>query len=453
MSGSRLVRNSPDLARLVEDGFAVRIVNGYLVVDDIPFVNDAAQVQRGSFLCPLDSDGATTVKPSTHVMCFIGGVPRDHRGQPLVGLINEHVEKWSAGPDLTAACGFSQKPHGGYQDFYDKVTYYTAMVISSAQALEPDASPYTFRPVETDEDDGVFRYLDTFSSRAGITELNDRLALAKVAIIGLGGTGAHILDALAKTTVREIHLYDRDHFRTHNAFRAPGAASIGDLVTGYLKVEYYERMYSAMRRGVVAHPAHVTSENVEELFDANFVFLAIDTGPDKQAIVEALTGRGLPFIDTGVGLNKEADGIAGALRIMTSLPGRNDHIGRDDLISYFAGENAEYDTNLQVDELNALTANLAMVRYKKHLGFYANVEGELHTVYVVNSGDLHHRYGGSDQPAVETGSDHEQPGGDREVEPECGLDDEPVPDGLVRHVREVDDAHDAQRPSRGGEVA
>ena len=44
MSGSRLVRSSPDLARLVQDGYAVRIVNGFLVIDDIPFVDDAAQV-------------------------------------------------------------------------------------------------------------------------------------------------------------------------------------------------------------------------------------------------------------------------------------------------------------------------------------------------------------------------------------------------------------------------
>lgn len=52
MFDSRLVRNSPDLARLVQDGFAVRIVNAFLVVDDIPFVDDNAQVQLGSLLCP-----------------------------------------------------------------------------------------------------------------------------------------------------------------------------------------------------------------------------------------------------------------------------------------------------------------------------------------------------------------------------------------------------------------
>lgn len=422
MSGSRLVRNSPDLVRLVQEGFALRIVEGFLVVDDIPYVDDNARVQWGSFLCPLDTSGTATAPPATHVMCFVGGVPRDQFGKPIKDLVHESVEKWSAGAGLTAACGFSQKPDGGYKDFYEKVTYYTAMVISPAQAVDPEASPYTFKPVKTDEDDGVFHYIDTFSSRAGITELNNLLALEKVVIVGLGGTGAHLLDTLAKTPALTLHLYDKDLFRTHNAFRAPGAASLDDLEAGLTKVEYYTRMYSRMRRGIVPHSVNVTAANVAELLNANFVFLAMDTGPDKKVIVEALIDNGIPFIDTGVGLSKDADGIAGQIRITTSTPGRSEHVSQDELISYFAGEDAEYDTNLQVDELNALTANLAVLRYKKLQRFYADVEDERHSVFVVNSGDLHYRYGASDAlTAVEDTDDHDH-------------DDY----GLLEHVKRVE---------------
>jgi hypothetical protein len=397
----------------VRDGFAVRIVGGYLVVDDIPFVDDAARVQRGSLLCPLDLSGATTAAPGTHVMCFVGGIPRDKDGHAIDGLVHEGVEKWSATPELTAACGFSQKPDGGYPDFYEKVTYYAAMITGPAQAIDPDATPHTFRPVQTDEDDGVFLYIDTFSSRAGITELNDRLALPKVVIIGLGGTGAHLLDVLAKTPVLAIHLYDGDVFRSHNAFRAPGAASLESVGAGMKKVDYYAAMYSVMRRGIVPHPVYVTAENANELLDANFVFLAMDTGPDKKAIVEALTANGIPFIDAGVGLIKEPGGINGQVRVTASTPERSDHIAEDGLISYFAGDDAEYDTNLQVDELNAITANLAVIRYKKLLRFYADVEDERHTVYVIDSGDLHHRYGNSEihggPAAPETTSGEDDP--------------------------------------------
>ncbi|MGU3432617.1 ThiF family adenylyltransferase [Actinomycetes bacterium M1A6_2h] len=393
---SQLVRSSPDLARLAQDGFAVRIINGFLVVDDVPYVDAAAQVQWGSLLCPLDLAGNSTATPSTHVMCFVGGVPHDKNGQPIDGLVNEGVEKWSATPELTATCGFSQKPDGGYPDFYEKVTHYAAMIAGPAEAVDPAANPHSFKPLQTDEDDGVFKYVDTFSSRAGITELNNRLAIEKVVIIGLGGTGAHILDALAKTPALTIHVYDGDFFRSHNAFRAPGAASFEDVASSTMKVDYYTAMYSVMRRDVIPHPVYVTSDNVHELHNASFVFLAMDTGDDKRAIVETLIVNDIPFIDTGVGLSKDADAINGQLRITTSTPGRSDHIAKDGLISYFVGEDAEYDTNLQVDELNALAANLAVLRYKKLLGFYADVEDERHSVYVVDGGDLHHRYGDSD---------------------------------------------------------
>lgn len=393
MSDSRLVRSSPDLALLVQDGYAVRIVNGYLVVDDIPFVDDAAQILWGSFLCPLDMSGDTTAAPSTHVMCFVGGVPRDKNGKPIDGLVNDGVQRWSAAPDLTAACGFSQKPHGGYPDFYEKVIYYAAMVVGPAQAINPGVSPLTFKPVETDENDGVFVFLDTFTSRAGITEFNARLALEKVVIVGLGGSGAYLLDLLAKTPARALHLYDSDFLRTHNAFRAPGAVSLEDLRAGLKKVEYYKRLYSRMRRGIEAHPVNVTSANVVELLDADFVFLAMDTGPDKKVIVDALSANRVPFIDTGVGVSKDPGGINGQIRITVSTPGHTDHIQRDGLISYFGGDDAEYDTNLQVAELNSLTANLAIFRYKKLLGFYADIENERHTVYAVDSNDLFNRYG------------------------------------------------------------
>jgi hypothetical protein len=401
MSGSRLVRNSPDLALLVEEGYAVRIVGGYLVVDDIPFVNDAAQVQWGSFLCPLDLSGDLTAKPSNHVMCFIGGIPRDRNGNAIDGLINDGVEKWSASPELTASCGFSQKPRAeGYTDFYEKVTYYAAMLLGPAQAIDPGVTPLTFRPVATDEDDGVFCYLDMYSSRAGITELNNGLALPEVGIIGLGGTGAYLLDLLAKTPILALHLYDGDTFRTHNAYRAPGAAGIEDLRAGKYKVDYYHQMYSLIRRGIEPHPEYVTGANVAELLDTDFVFLAMDTGPDKKAIIAALTAHGVPFIDTGVGLSKDPEGVNGLIRITFSTPGHTDHIERDQLISYFAGEDAEYDTNLQVAELNSLTAVLAILCCKKYLGFYADTENEHHTVYAVDSNDLFNRYGTSEQETV-----------------------------------------------------
>ena len=409
MSGSRLVRNSPDLARLAEEGYSIRVLDGYLVVDDIPFVGADTTVRHGSMLCPLDLAGDRTVKPSNHVMCFVGGEPRDKNGQPIDGLVNPGVERWAAA-DVVADCGFSQKPRPeGYDDFYEKVTYYATMVVGPAQARDPEETALTGKPIETDEDDGVFRYLDTFSSRAGITARSQRLVVSKVVIVGLGGTGGYLLDLLGKTPIEEIHLYDDDVFASHNAFRAPGAAGLDELRAGMKKVDYFTSVYRCMRRGIHPHPVRVTAENVAELGDAAFVFLAVDSGPEKKAIIEALTTAGVPFIDTGVGVSDDPNGIAGQIRVTSSTPGRTDHIARGGLISFVAGDDAAYDTNLQVAELNMLAAVLAVMRFKKIFAFYADLEDERHTVYDTATNELYNRYGDSEPNVATPAPGHTDP--------------------------------------------
>lgn len=403
MSASRLVRNSPDLTRLVAEGYTVRILNGYLVVDDIPYVDANKTVQWGSFLCPLDVLGDRAAKPSDHVMGFVGTSPANKDGQPISeGFANPGMVAWAASPALTASFGFSQKPDpAGYGDYYDKVTTYAAILLGPAHAIDPEVTSLKFKPVETDEDDGVFVYLDTFSSRAGITARNQLLELAKVAIVGLGGTGGYILDLLAKTPIVDIHLYDGDVFGTHNAFRSPGAATLAQLQAGMKKVDYYSETYSAMRRGIHPHPVHVTADNVGELIDADYVFLAMDSGPDKQTIVDTLIDAAVPFIDTGVGVSNDPDGIAGQIRVTTAIPGQNEHIARDGLISTVTDEDADYETNLQVAELNMATAFQAVLRFKKLVGFYADVEREMHSVYRVDANETYNRYGVDDQLSTE----------------------------------------------------
>lgn len=395
MSGSRLVRNSGDLQRLVDDGYTVRILNGYLVIDDIPYVDATQAVQWGSLLCPLDLAGEQTVKPTNHVMAFVGTAPCSKDGSEISpGFANPALTyNWTAGPELTPSIGFSQKPRPeGYIDFYEKVTTYAAILIGPAQAIDPDVTPLQGRPFTTDEDDGVFVYLDTFSSRAGITARSARLELGKVVIVGLGGTGAYILDLLAKTPICTIHLYDGDVFNTHNAFRAPGAAVLDALEARMKKVDYYARTYSAMRRQIHSHPVNVTVANVAEVLDADFVFLAMDSGPDKQLIISKLVAAGVAFVDTGVGVSEDAGGIAGQVRVTTAYPDANEHIVRGGLISVVAGEAAEYDTNLQVAELNMAAAFLAVIRFKKWLGFYADSEGELHSSYRIDTNEILNKY-------------------------------------------------------------
>jgi len=391
MSLPRLVRSSPDLTRLVNEGYAVRIRSGHLVIEDVPFVTAAGGIVRGSLVCPLDMQGERTGRPSTHVMWF-SHIPHSKDGAELTDLIHDRTPQALA-PGVEVACSSSQKAHGrDYDNYYDKVIAYAALVVGEAQAIDPTVVATTYKPVESDDADGVFKYLDTNSSRAQISALNERLALNKIAIVGLGGTGSYLLDQLAKVPIRQVHLYDGDQLSTHNAFRSPGAASVDELNAAPFKVDYYAARYGPLRWGVHPHPVYVTAENVDELADVDFVFIAMDASPDKKILIDTLTVAGVPFIDTGIGVRQDPGGLAGLLRVTTSLPGRRDHIDDDELISYELGDGNEYETNIQVAELNALAAVLAVIRFKKQYGFYADTEAELHSHYRIDVNEIVNEY-------------------------------------------------------------
>jgi len=151
-----------------------------------------------------------------------------------------------------------------------------------------------YNPRPADPEDSVFLYGDTASSRAEIVAINDRLKQLRIGIVGLGGTGSYVLDFVAKTPVKEIHLFDDDTFDQHNAFRAPGAASGEELSLRSKKVAYHASVYAKMRHGVVPHPTLLTPETAEELRGLDFVFLCME-GSGKRSVVDKLELLGIPF--------------------------------------------------------------------------------------------------------------------------------------------------------------
>jgi tRNA A37 threonylcarbamoyladenosine dehydratase len=217
------------------------------------------------------------------------------------------------------------------------------------------------------------------------------LRLGKVAIVGLGGTGSYILDLIAKTPIQELHLFDDDVLYAHNAFRAPGTASFDDVKKSPLKVEYFSSRYDAFRRNVVPHPVKITDANVDELHGMDFVFLSLDAGPNKKVIVERLAAWGLPFVDCGMGVQRNDNSLRGTLRVTAGIQGRYDHLARR--ISYVDVEADEYDWNIQTADLNMLNAAMAVIKWKKMMGYYIDRKHELNSSYVIarnqmNSGEV-----------------------------------------------------------------
>lgn len=377
-----LVSRSHDLRRLQHDGYDIAVEGVHLLLRDVPFLDASGKVVRGTLVSELTTTGTTTAPNPPHTVYLVGGVPHNDRGTPLTDELICNPNPTQLGTDLQADCQLSRKPPNGFADYYEKMVGYADYLEAWARRVDPAATARVYRPMRTaPDDDSVFEYFDSASSRAQISHLSERLALERVAIIGLGGTGSYILDQVAKTRVREIHLYDSDVLYAHNAFRAPGAATADQLDEVPLKVDYYREMYAAMHRHITAHPVDITAENVAELTEMTFVFLAMDPGENKRVIIDALEQTQVPFIDVGLGARETDAGLQSMVRTVTSVPAHRELV--HERIPLQALPDDDYDRNIQIADLNALNALLAVIRWKKLYGFYADTGHEHSSALIV----------------------------------------------------------------------
>lgn len=386
----RLVARSADLKRLRDEGYDIKVAGTHLLVRDVPYVTSDKEVKRGTLVTPLDLHQDVTIKPKSHVAYFIGEFPCSLNGDRLTKVVIGN-EKVALADGVVADLTLSSRPtHGrGYANYHEKVATYVKMISNEARALDSTVTAKTFPVVLDENDDSPFRFLDTASSRAGIGAHSSKLAQENIAIIGLGGTGAYVLDLVAKTHARQIHMYDDDDFGQHTAFRAPGALGIDDLKPGMKKVDYYRGVYSAMRNGLVPHPYRVDESNARELATMQFVFLCIDSGEEKDSITKALEETGVPFIDVGMGVHDKGGALTGILRVTTSTPAKRDHVRDNHRVSFAPpSPNNEYASDIQVADLNALNAALAVVTWKKLRGFYHDLTKERHSTYVIETHKL-----------------------------------------------------------------
>ena len=222
-----------------------------------------------------------------------------------------------------------------------------------------------------------FHIPNTFEARAAIAPVQDRIRGQRVAIIGLGGTGAYLLDLIAKTPVSEIHLLDSDHVEWHTFKRAPGAPTAEEIElvrTGsLLKVDYYHSKYSAFRDGIYPHPCRVDSPSkfAEFLSDhpIDYAFVCIDqlTEGDSSRqddVYRAVSEAGVPFIDSGVSITVDDDIVSGGSATISSY-GPGSVAWKEGIPNArLEGDVLGY-RNVQLPEVNALAASLALMEWRR----------------------------------------------------------------------------------------
>lgn len=382
----QLINRSADLSRLVDDGYEVDVRHGHLVMSGVPYVTSTRAVRLGTLISPLELAGDVTARPSDHVVHFAGEYPCRADGSPITQITHQSSDQTLA-PGIVSNHSFSSKPASGYTDYHHKMTSYAAILVSQAQAIDENATAQTYRVIEATDPDSPFVYIDNASSRVGIAAITEKLRLRRIAVFGLGGSGGYILDQLAKLPIGEIALYDGDRMLQHNAFRAPGAVTLEELRARPFKVDYYRDRYSAMHRNIVAHPHFIERANVAEIGAVDFAFISMDPGDAKLALVEYLEGIDAPFIDVGMGVEIVDEALVGQLRVSVSLPGhRKDFRER---VSFAEPTKDDlYAKNIQIADLNALNAIIAVARFKRHFGFYADLENELFSRYATDGNHL-----------------------------------------------------------------
>ncbi len=385
-----LIARSKDLLELRNSGLHLEVRNGYLLITDVPYVTASRDIrENGVLVSKLETEVVEgrdrTKKPTDHVAYWIGEHPCHANGDKIRTFENSSPPQ-DFGKGVKVDFTFSAK--ADYRDYQQKMQAYLGWIVGEARKLRPEVKAETHPVYATDEDDDdVFHYIDTASSRVHIGADNEKLETQRIAIVGVGGTGSYLLDFVAKTRVAEIRIFDGDRFDTHNAFRSPGAWALAELEQKKSKVQTFVDIYSKLRRrGLTKQDQPLTKDNLHLLEGITFAFLCLDAGKAKRAIVDWLLDKSIPFIDVGMGIVRAPSGLQGIVRVLTCTPAKHDHLDRR--MSFGNDDEAEneYATNIQIAELNALNAALAVIRWKRLIGFYRDAGGEYYSSYQIATG-------------------------------------------------------------------
>ncbi|MDI1355768.1 MAG: ThiF family adenylyltransferase [bacterium] len=367
--------HNPDIDRLVDKGLSISITGNYLVVQNIFYLDSQKELCKGALISVFT--GTERIQMQDHQMYFCGTHPCFVDGSSITGLGGGPLNPQLKVGELIAERSFSHKKttNGAmrdYLDWYEKVMEYVGLICTPPMdVFGEQASPFKYSEF-SDQKDLIFHFRDTLTSRAFISDLAQRFENEVIGIIGLGGTGSYILDFMVKTRVKEIRGFDVDLFYAHNAFRSPGKTLETELEESKAKV--YQERYENFRTGISFCKKNIVEGCEEDLMGCTFVFVSVDKGEARRVIFEILQKLKIPFIDVGMGLNRNNDVIGGQLRTTYFDPENAAKIIAENWAPLTDGPDHVYRRNIQIAELNALNACIAVMKYKKLMGFYAHDE-------------------------------------------------------------------------------
>jgi len=320
--------------------------------------------------------------PGNHQMYFIGDAPCGLDGESLVQeVLGGGFHNAEIFDKHRSSYYFSHKlkengADRNYLSLFEKFNQYYQTIAAPARYVHQGADG-AFLDVDFGGDiESPFCFPDSFSAHAELSGLNGRLRPLTVGIIGLGGTGSYVLDFLAKMPVKRIRLFDDDDYVVKNAFRSPGTSAASDFQRD--KVALYVERYSSFRMEVLGEKERISRANPASVSECDFLFVCVDKAGSRAEILALLRDLHKPFIDVGMGLNHTPDGLAGGLRATLVTDETAQRVIDNHCLPAGNDEDDLYQTNIQIAELNALNAAIAMIMFKKRYGFYRDDDPAYH---------------------------------------------------------------------------
>lgn len=138
----------------------------------------------------------------------------------------------------------------------------------------------------------------------------DSLRDRHIVVVGVGGVGSWVVEALARSGIGRMTLIDLDHVALSNTNRQIQATTAN---LGKAKIAALAERVLEINPSCLIHPVedYITPENSAALIpaDASFVVDAIDQVKAKAALIAYCQGRRLPIITAGAAGGKINPGL------------------------------------------------------------------------------------------------------------------------------------------------
>lgn len=154
---------------------------------------------------------------------------------------------------------------------------------------------------------------------------------------------------------------------------------------GKRKAEVYGSIYEPFRKGLTIKTQYIQADSKEAMEDVTFAFVCVDKGEARSGIIELLNGMNIPYLDVGMGLDRDKGPISGILRTTYVEPANAEKVYEKKWIPLTDPDDDIYRNNIQIGELNALNACLAVIRFKKLRGFYNDDAPFSHLLFTLDN--------------------------------------------------------------------